>query len=326
MEPITIPASVADPSTYTYEMSPTDLPIVEVEPGQRFVVETLDAYTGREVRSQDLLDPDFFRRVLPLTGPIAVRGAKPGGWVALRIETLETRGVGTLIMRSDKGLLGPLWKRDPQAFRFTIDGGYATNELLGRVAIRPMIGTVAVAPPTGPRSTKLMGENAGNMDCPEIGAGATIVLPVHVPDALLYLGDGHAVMGHGELGATGIEIGLHMRLAAGLVQGSAAVRRGCWPLLIAADGWIAAIGRGRTADAAARSAVRGLCGWLDHFECDQAKARISLQGEARICQMVNNLFTVAVGLYPHAALEERVRGWLDGRAATEARSNPRARA
>ncbi len=226
-------------------------------------------------------------------------GAQPGDWVALRIDELETRGTGTLIMRGDKGLLGRHWKGNPEAFRFEIDGGYASNEVLGRVTIRPMVGTVAVAPPTGPRSTKLMGENAGNMDCPEIGAGATIVLPVHVSEALLYLGDGHAVMGHGELGGTGIEIGLRMRLSAKVAKGSDAVRRGCWPLLVAADGWIAAIGRGRNADAAARDGVRALCAWLDYFKCDSAKARISLQGEARICQMVNNLFTVAVGLYPH---------------------------
>lgn len=306
----TIRADVADTGNYTYEISPGDAPIAEIEPGEPLIVETLDAYTGREVRSQDLLDPTFFQRVLPLTGPIAVSGAKPGDWVALRVDELETRGKGTLIMRSDKGLLGPLWRRDPEAFRFTIEGGAATNPTLGTVAIRPMIGTVAVAPPTGPRSTKLMGENAGNMDCPELGAGAAIVLPIHVPGAHLYLGDGHAVMGHGELGATGIEIGLRMRIVTRLVKGSPAVRRGSYPLLIAADGWIAAIGRGRTADSAARNGLRGLCAWLDHLGCDSAKARISLQGEARICQMVNNLFTVAVGLYPHRALDERVKQWL----------------
>ena len=71
---------MADPSTFTYEMSPEDVPIAEVTPGKSFVVETLDAYTGRTVRSQDLLDPNFFQRVLPLTGPIQspVRGPATG--------------------------------------------------------------------------------------------------------------------------------------------------------------------------------------------------------------------------------------------------------
>ena len=36
--------------------------------------------------------------------------------------------------------------------------------------------------------------------------GATLYLPVFVPGALLYLGDAHAAMGHGELSASGLEM------------------------------------------------------------------------------------------------------------------------
>ena len=45
----------------------------------------------------------------------------------------------------------------------------------------------------------------GNIDCRELVAGATLYLPVTVPGALLYLGDGHAAQGDGEVGGTAIE-------------------------------------------------------------------------------------------------------------------------
>jgi acetamidase/formamidase len=45
----------------------------------------------------------------------------------------------------------------------------------------------------------------GNIDCRELVAGTTLYLPVTVPGALLYLGDGHAAQGDGEVGGTAIE-------------------------------------------------------------------------------------------------------------------------
>ena len=45
----------------------------------------------------------------------------------------------------------------------------------------------------------------GNIDCKELVAGSTLYLPVTVPGALLYLGDGHAAQGDGEVGGTAIE-------------------------------------------------------------------------------------------------------------------------
>jgi acetamidase/formamidase len=44
------------------------------------------------------------------------------------------------------------------------------------------------------------------MDIVEVAPGSTVYLPVSVEGALLYLGDAHAAMGHGELSATGLEM------------------------------------------------------------------------------------------------------------------------
>jgi acetamidase/formamidase len=57
----------------------------------------------------------------------------------------------------------------------------------------------------------------GNIDCRELVAGATLYLPVTVPDALLCLGDGHAAQGDGEVGGTAIECSMRTEAVLDLV-------------------------------------------------------------------------------------------------------------
>ena len=75
------------------------------------------------------------------------------------------------------------------------------------VPVRPMLGCVAVAmDPSGPAArTGDSGNFGGNMDFNEITEGATVLLPVRVPGALLYFGDGHAVQGDGETTGDALE-------------------------------------------------------------------------------------------------------------------------
>ena len=69
-----------------------------------------------------------------------------------------------------------------------------------------MLGCVGVAPagdfaPTsGPA-----GSYGGNLDYNKIGEGATVMLPVYHPGALLFIGDGHALQADGEPTGTGVE-------------------------------------------------------------------------------------------------------------------------
>ena len=70
----------------------------------------------------------------------------------------------------------------------------------------PMLGCIGTAPDWGVPTTAPAGSYGGNMDIIETAPGATVVLPVFVDGGLLYLGDAHAAMGHGELSATGLEM------------------------------------------------------------------------------------------------------------------------
>ena len=71
---------------------------------------------------------------------------------------------------------------------------------------RPMIGTIGTAPAGEPASSLIYSPaHGGNLDCPMMRAGATVLLPVNVPGGLLSLGDVHALMGDGEVTGTALE-------------------------------------------------------------------------------------------------------------------------
>src|SRR5260370_12485320 len=72
-----------------------------------------------------------------------------------------------------------------------------------------MLGRVAVAAPGDFAPTSGPAGNwGGNLDYNAIGEGATVILPVYHPGALLYIGDGHALQGDGEAPGKGIETSL----------------------------------------------------------------------------------------------------------------------
>ena len=61
--------------------------------------------------------------------------------------------------------------------------------------------------------------SGGNIDCKDLVAGTTLYLPVNVDGALLYLGDGHAAQGDGEVGGTAIECPMTTEAVLDLVTG-----------------------------------------------------------------------------------------------------------
>ena len=118
------------------------------------------------------------------------------------------------------------------------------------------------------------------MDAPEVSPGNTLYLPVNVPGALLYLGDGHAAMGDGEIAGTAIEVPLRVRLQLDLIKG----QRLSWPRFENHDE-IMVVGIYRPLDDALRIAFSQLVDWihldyglskLDAYELLSKVARIHL--------------------------------------------------
>ena len=79
---------------------------------------------------------------------------------------------------------------------------------------RPMLGCIGVAAPgdfsptSGPS-----GSYGGNLDYNEIAEGATVILPVYHAGALLFMGDGHAIMADGEPTGTGVETSMDVEFS-----------------------------------------------------------------------------------------------------------------
>ena len=88
------------------------------------------------------------------------------------------------------------------------------------VPVRPMLGCVGVAPGFGAAAVRTgdSGRFGGNMDFNEIREGATVYLPVAQPGALLYVGDGHALQGDGELNGNALETSLDVEFSVDLVR------------------------------------------------------------------------------------------------------------
>jgi hypothetical protein len=95
------------------------------------------------------------------------------------------------------------------------------------------------------------------MDAPEASAGNTLYLPVNVPGALLYMGDGHAAMGDGEVAGTAIEVALLARVQVSLIKG----KRINWPRF-ENDNSIMTVGAYRPLDDALRIAFTELVAWI----------------------------------------------------------------
>lgn len=192
-------------------------PVLRVDPGDTVTVRSLNAagYTtrlpepGAEVPT---LIPS--RRGHCLVGPIAVTGARPGQVLAVHFDALVpddwgytgSGGVDTKVNRA----LGLTETRGPLLWDIDVAGGTATNQLGLGVRTAPFLGVVGLPPSsTGEHSTippRPVG--GGNVDCRELVAGATLYLPVTVPDALLSVGDGHAAQGDGEVSDTAVECGM----------------------------------------------------------------------------------------------------------------------
>ena len=156
-----------------------------------------------------------------LTGPVAVKGAMPGDTLRVDIERIE--------LGCDWGFCGfrPLGGTLPEDFPYKrmlhipVDREARTGHVpMGpgiTLPLSPFFGVMGVAPPAdwGAISTKEPRAHGGNLDNKEIGEGATLFLPVHVPGALFSAGDGHGVQGDGEVCINALEMCLtgHFRLS-----------------------------------------------------------------------------------------------------------------
>jgi amidase len=95
------------------------------------------------------------------------------------------------------------------------------------------------------------------MDFNEIGEGATVYLPVMNPGALLYLGDGHAAMGDGELNGNALETSMDVEFTVDVIPGKRIGGR-----RVETPTHLIAMGLQGSLDDAFREATSGMARWL----------------------------------------------------------------
>ncbi len=145
-----------------------------------------------------------------LSGPVFVKGAKPGMVLEIRIEEVVPSEWGWTWIGwpCDFSKRLGLHQGKPQLIRWQIDANAmrAVSEFGNQVAVRPFLGVMGVAPSkSGVFSTVEPYHGGGNLDCCELVAGSSLFLPIECEGALFSCGDGHARQGDGELCGTALE-------------------------------------------------------------------------------------------------------------------------
>ena len=213
------------------DATPTDVfdpalePALVVDDGERFTVEALDA-RGYLRRPEHPGAPTPRRledaRGHCLVGPVSVRGARPGDVLAVTLHSITTSGWGwTSAGAVDSPLNVRLGITERADLLWDIDdeARTATNQLGFTVDTAPFLGVIGTTPaePGQHSTTPPRPGHGGNIDCRSLVAGSTLFLPVHVPGALLCLGDGHAAQGDGEVCGTAVECGTTTDLTVSVV-------------------------------------------------------------------------------------------------------------
>jgi acetamidase/formamidase len=277
-------------------------PVLTVEPGDRVVVETRTGDDGQVTPGMgpDVLDAFDFSRLHALTGPIAVRGARPGDWLAIHVEEIVTGPWGFILQRPGGGLLRGF---DPYLRFLDLDGVDVIRFAAGvTIPIRPFLGVMGVAPLGPDVRTIEPGRHGGNIDCRELTAGSTLYLPVQVPDAMFSCGDGHAAQGDGEVCVTAVECALTASLRFDLVRPRLELTD---PIAETDEGWMT-IGAAPTVEMAAAAAVAAMVdllaatGPMTHAD---AYALCSAAVDVRINQLVNGGMCGVRAVLPREVLD-----------------------
>ena len=242
-------------------------PVMRIQPGDTVRTWAVDA-GGRDAKG--------VRRSLggnPQTGPFYVEGAMPGDTIAVKFHRIrlnrDSAGSGNSIV---PGALTAGYFRNAKLddkfnseWKLDRETGYGmlakpTERLKNfRIKLRPMLGCVAVAPPANQSfRTGWPGSFGGNMDYNGLREGVTVYLPVYVPGALLFVGDGHAAQGDGELNGDALETSMDIEFTVNLTRGGSTQA----PRMENGE-WLMASGIANSLPEALQQATTELVRWLE---------------------------------------------------------------
>ncbi len=258
------------PTVFYRQFSPLYKPVLTIAPGDTVHTTTVDAGGA---------DKDGVKRSAggnPQTGPFYIQGAMPGDTLVVHLDHLRLNrdwaGSDDSIVQSALSPDLAIKTRDNgKSIRWHLDLANNTTapdpasnpnsdhfKTLA-VPLHPMLGCIATAtgPAGAPPPTGDSGGFGGNLDFNEIAEGATIYLPVSNPGALLYVGDGHALQGDGEINGNALETSMDVEFTVDLIPGKrlSSVR-------VETPQTIIALGYSGSLDDAFRDATSNMAQWL----------------------------------------------------------------
>jgi amidase len=254
------------PHEFQREFSSTIEPVLHIWPGDTVHTTSVDAGGTDEHSVARVLGGN------PLTGPFFVEGAMPGDVLAITIKRLRLNRDWAM---SDKGFVSRALTPDYRAkikpdwsdtrWHLDLEKGIASLEKPSdtlknlTVPVRPMLGCIGVAPGFGSPSIAAQdsGDFGGNMDFNLLGEGAILYLGVNQPGALLYVGDGHALQGDGELNGNALETSMDIEFTVSVLR----EKNIGTPRAENAD-YLMAMGLAGSLDSAFREATSELASWL----------------------------------------------------------------
>lgn len=227
------------PQKYYRTFAHSNPVLARIKPGEIIATKTLDS-GGIDYRTEQLSEPSN-----PLTGPFYIEGAEPGDAILVTLRKVRpNRNWGSTAYR-----LG-VYSVTPESIESTYPNHYkadlvrkgrdnllpwdidlqrstvrlrepSSNKVKLEFPARPMLGCIGVAAPGDFAPTSApAGSYGGNLDYNEVGEGATVILPVYHPGALLFLGDGHALMADGEPTGTGVETSMDVEFSVDVKKGA----------------------------------------------------------------------------------------------------------
>jgi acetamidase/formamidase len=125
-----------------------------------------------------------------------------------------------------------------------------------------------------------LGFYGGNMDYNQLREGVTVYLPVNVPGALLFVGDGHAAQGAGELTGDALETSMEIEFTVDVLPGVGLPG----PRFENAD-YLMASGIAGSLDDAFRGATTSLVRWLEQKYGLNAAEVSSVLGTAMVYEV-----------------------------------------
>lgn len=212
-----------------YEFGRDMDPILTVEEGESFKVETWDAFEGAlfehglgEFTTEDIpaltAPPPAFDGN-PVAGPVYIEGAQPGDTLAIHIEEISPERGFTTTLEEFGCLVGKSGWEDCQvnhAHEVELEPGSDGSMTNGTARLEindhewtwelnPHIGTIATAPGrTVQETVTTQGPWGGNMDVRDVAEGSTVFLNSFNEGGLLFVGDVHASQSDSEY--TGIAV------------------------------------------------------------------------------------------------------------------------